>query len=89
MTAKEVANKPKTNKAMATMLDEHNAIRQFLSNTDFSELKKQKKTLIKVISNLVKSDEQEGEDAEQLEGLLNLIESFQDMVVDKFNFNNR
>jgi hypothetical protein len=67
------------------MAQDIKSIDDFLARTDFEVLKKAKKTLLKVISNLEGSkDEQEGEDAEDLESLLNFVDNFQDLAVDVY-----
>src|SRR6478735_7000281 len=67
------------------MAQDIKSIDDFLARTDFEVLKKAKKTLLKVISNLEGSkDEQEGEEAEDLEALLNFLDNFQDLSVDVY-----
>lgn len=57
-------------------------IHTFIASTDFTVLKKSKATLVKIISNLEGSkDDQEAKEAEELECILSFLDSFQDMAV--------
>jgi len=62
----------------------------FLKKIDFKELKEQKSTLIKLQAKIEKTKPkftQKEHDA--LEGIINLIDSIQDIAVDKFGYKER
>ena len=54
---------------------------KFLKNIDFKDLKKQKKTLLEVISRAETQKE-----ADNLNGILHLIDSIQDIAVDEYDY---
>jgi hypothetical protein len=57
-----------------------------INNIDFDLLKEQKLILINMIQDWGESDDEEQrEDAQQAEGLLNLIDAMQDYAIDKLN----
>ncbi len=58
---------------------ENEIIKKFAANTDFFQLTGQKRTLIKLSENPLLSIREK----DDIEGLLNFIDAFQDMLVDE------
>ena len=54
---------------------------KFLKNIDFKDLKKQKKTLLEAITKAETQKEQDN-----LNGILHLIDSIQDIAVDEYGY---
>jgi hypothetical protein len=68
------------------VLNNPQPIEEFIHRTNFDQLKQQKKAVIEILDRLEKS----GDDmAEVFEGLLNFIDSFQDLAVDSYGYNEK
>lgn len=62
---------------------------QFLKNMDFKLLKNQKSTLIKLQAKIEKDKKFNNKEWDTLEGMINLIDSIQDIAVDEYGYNER